>query len=91
MSGVYTTRSNIVPHHIPSSGGGIKCGKCLKEFKSWLRLKKHKADEHGEINEFTKYSTNAMSKANRNSIRKENLHINEEALKEEISRLRARK
>jgi len=73
---------------IPSQKGGMRCGSCLKEFKSWLRLKKHKADEHGERNEF--YRGIDMSRTNRESIRKENLKINEEALKEEISRLRAR-
>lgn len=86
---IKTTRQNIIPHHAETPGGGIACGKCLKRFKSWLRLKKHKADEHGEINEFSRYSTNTLSKTNRESQRKERLHASEEALKEEISKLRA--
>ncbi len=69
-------------------GGGMKCGSCLKEFKSFLRLKKHMADYHGAVNEFSKGLD--MSLTNRKSIQKENLTINEEALKAEISKLRAR-
>lgn len=73
---------------IPKQHGGMRCGKCLKEFKSWLRLKKHKADAHGELNEFSKGVD--MSLTNRKSLQKERLKISEEALKEEISKLRAR-
>lgn len=73
----------------PNPGGGMRCGKCLKSFKSLLRLKKHMADQHGAINEFSKGYD--MSLTNRKSIQKENLRINEEALKEEISKIRARK
>jgi len=77
---------------MPSQAGkGIRCGECLKNFKSWLRLKKHQADFHGAQNEFTKYTTNEMSLTGRKSVQKENLHISEEALKDEISKLRARK
>jgi len=73
---------------IPAVNGGIRCGSCLKEFKSWLRMKKHMADEHGEINEFTKMD---MSLTNRKSLQKERLRISEEALKDEISKLRSRR
>ena len=73
---------------LPPEHGGIRCGKCLKEFKSWLRMKKHMADQHGELNEF---NTMDMSRTNRESLRKERLKINEEALKDEISRLRNRR
>lgn len=74
-----------------NTGKGIRCGPCMKSFKSWLRLKKHQADFHGAQNEFTRYSTNEMSLTGRKSQQKENLHISEEALKDEISKLRARK
>ena len=46
------------------------------------------ADYHGAVNEFSKGLD--MSLTNRKSIQKENLTINEEALKAEISKLRAR-
>ena len=71
-------------------GGGMSCGKCQKRFKSFLRLKKHMADQHGWQNEFSHFSTNDLSLTNRKSIQKENLHINEEALKDEISKIRSR-
>lgn len=69
-------------------GGGMRCGICLKEFKSFLRLKKHQADQHGFQNEFSKGVD--MSLTNRKSIQKEQLHVSEEALKDEISKLRYR-
>jgi hypothetical protein len=70
-----------------NTGNGIRCF-CLKTFKSWLRLKKHQADEHGFQNEFSKGVD--MSLTNRKSIQKEQLNISEEALKDEISKLRYR-
>jgi len=70
-------------------GGGMACGTCQKRFKSFLRLKKHMADEHGWQNEFSKGVD--MSLTNRKSVQKENLKISEEALKDEISKLRSRK
>jgi len=75
----------------PNTGAGMRCGKCLKSFKSFLRMKAHMANQHGVQNEFTKYSTNEMSLTNRLSRQKENLKVNEEALKDEISKLRYRR
>jgi len=74
---------------LPSEQGGIRCGTCLKEFKSWLRMKKHMADIHGANNEFSRGVD--MSLTNRKSLQKESLRISEEALKDEISRLRNRR
>ena len=88
-SGTYTTDANI-PGLEKNTGKGMRCGQCLKSFKSYLQLKAHQANSHGQLNEFTKYSTNEMSRTNRESLRKEKLHINEEALKDEISRIRQR-
>lgn len=90
MSGIYTTSSTVIPHHLTNTGKGMRCGYCLKSFKSYLQLKAHLANSHGVQNEFTKYSTNEMSRTNRESLRKEKLRINEESLKDEISRLRSR-
>jgi len=73
---------------MPPTGGGMRCGSCLKTFKSFLRLKKHMADQHGAINEFSRGED--MSLTNRKSLQKERLKINEESLKEEISRIRAK-
>ncbi len=69
-------------------GGGMTCGSCQKRFKSYLRLKKHMADQHGWQNEFSKGVD--MSLTNRKSIQKEQLNISEESLKAEISKLRSR-
>lgn len=88
MSGTYSTDSNVVPRFEEKPGSGIMCGKCTKRFKSWLRLKKHQADEHGAVNEFSMGFD--MSLTNRKAIQKERLHINEEKLKDEISKLRQR-
>ena len=73
---------------LPPTDGGMRCGSCLKKFKSFLRLKKHMADFHGVDNEFSRGVD--MSLTNRQSIRKEKLKISEEALKDEIAKLRAR-
>ena len=72
----------------PNTGKGLRCGKCLKSLKSWLRLKKHMADQHGAINEFSRGVD--MSLTNRKSVQKEQLKISEESLKDEISYLRYR-
>lgn len=40
----------------------MRCGKCLQEYKSHLRLKKHMADEHGVLNEFTYMSIKEYQK-----------------------------
>jgi len=69
-------------------GGGMACGQCQKRFKSFLRLKKHMADQHGWDNEFSRGVD--MSLRNRKSVQKEQLHISEEALKDEISKVRYR-
>lgn len=74
----------------PNTGAGMRCGSCLKSFKSYLRLQAHLTNAHGQKTQFSRFSTNEMSKTNRNSVRKENLKINEEALKDEISYLRYR-
>lgn len=80
-----TTDATPVPHHIENTGGGMRCGNCLKPFKSYLRLKKHMADQHGVQNEFTKMD---MSRTNRESLRKERLYANEEKLKLEIEKIK---
>jgi len=61
----------------------MKCGACLKEFKSYLRLQHHKADVHGEQNQMSRWSKNDLE-----SQRKTNLAAAEEKLKQEISRWR---
>jgi len=78
-----------LPNLGDNTGLGMKCGQCLKSFKSYLRLKKHMADFHGADNEFSRGID--MSRTNRESLRKERLEFNEEALKDEISRLKNRR
>ena len=84
--GLATTNANLVPHHVDNTGGGMRCGQCLKPFKSYLRLKKHMADYHGAINEFSKGID--MSRTNRESLRKERLEVSEEKLKLEIEKIK---
>lgn len=84
-TGLATTNASLVPHHSDNTGGGMRCGQCLKSFKSYLRLKKHMADQHGVQNEFTKID---MSRTNRESLRKERLYANEEKLKLEIEKIK---
>jgi len=84
--GLATTKENIIPHHKENVGGGMRCGQCLKPFKSYLRLKKHMADVHGAINEFSKGID--MSRTNRESLRKERLEVSEEKLKQEIEKIK---
>jgi len=74
--------------HQSNTGGGMRCGNCLKSFKSFLQLKAHKANEHGEQNEFSHYTQKEMSRGERQSRRKERLYISEEKLKEEISKFK---
>ena len=74
-----------LPNLGDNTGTGMRCGECLKTFKSYLRLKKHLADFHGAQNEFTKMD---MSLTNRESLRKERLHLSEEALKLEIEKIK---
>jgi len=78
-----------LPNLGDNTGLGMKCGQCLKSFKSYLRLKKHLADYHGADNEFSRGID--MSRTNRESQRKERLNVSEEKLKEEISKLRVKK
>jgi len=60
---------------------GLTCGTCLASFKSYLQLQHHKANEHGERNQMSRFTRSDIE-----SQRKENLTISEEKLKEEISR-----
>lgn len=63
--------------------GGLRCGRCLETFKSYLRLQHHKANVHGEKNQMSRFTRSDIE-----SKRKENLNISEEKLKEEISKWR---
>jgi len=36
---------------------GLSCGKCLIRFKSYVKMRKHMSDEHGEVNEFSNGTT----------------------------------
>jgi len=64
----------------------MKCGKCLLEFKSYLRLQYHKAKEHGEKNQTSHLSS--IQEYNSPTDRKDRLAEAEERLKDEISRWR---
>ena len=75
-----------LPNLGDNAGLGMKCGQCLKSFKSYLTLKKHMADFHAENNEFSRGMD--MSRTNRESQRKERLNVSEEKFKKEISKLR---
>jgi uncharacterized Zn-finger protein len=55
----------------------MNCGKCLKKFKSYLRLQAHMAEEHGQRNRAEKWL---------NYSQKESLSLAEERLKDEITK-----
>lgn len=64
----------------------MKCGACLKDFKSYLKLQLHKAQVHGEKNQMSRYSS--VKDYQSSTDRKDALSAAEERLKEEISRYR---
>ena len=65
----------------------LRCGKCLADFDSYLKLQFHKAKQHGEKNQMSKYAS-VKNYHQSNNNQKEKLALAEERLKEEISRYR---
>lgn len=64
----------------------MKCGSCLIDFNSYLKLQLHKAQVHGEKNQMSRYAS--VKEFQGASSQKEQLAIAEEKLKEEISKFR---
>jgi len=64
----------------------MKCGSCLIEFNSYLKLQFHKAKIHGERNQFSSFSSIREFQGSAN--RKERETTADEKLHEAISRWR---
>ncbi len=66
----------------------MRCGKCLTEFKSYLRLQHHKAKVHGEKNQMS--GLNSIKEWQGSSNRKEREAYVDEKLHEAIARWRSK-